>query len=233
MNAVRKHWSSFVAFAAALMSLFSGFLVAVPSSGGENHWYEYGKFLVAVCIGLWLVPEHTWNRRKHKWAWWTSALLLIILSSGFVMGYTKAGEFLERVVLSRPTRCDWEDTHFRRRKGTAARARRGAPSQRPRTVTTGAGGCEAHLESRRDRQSPVQADSCLPDCVVLARQYRRHSCPRCLLFNEETIAEAGWIDFARSNCASSRTAVPVHGCPAFSFPAPKRQEPNLDLTAAL
>ena len=89
MNAVRKHWSSFVAFAAALMSLFSGFLVAVPSSGGENHWYEYGKFLVAVCIGLWLVPEHTWNRRKHKWAWWTSALLLIILSSGFVMGYTK------------------------------------------------------------------------------------------------------------------------------------------------
>jgi hypothetical protein len=89
MNAIRKYWSTFVAFSAALMSLFSGFLVAVPETSGENPWYKYGKFLVAVCIGLWFVPEHTWNLRKHKWAWWTSAIVLVIFSSGFIVGYTK------------------------------------------------------------------------------------------------------------------------------------------------
>jgi len=90
MGTIRKYWSSFVAFSASLMSLFSGILVSVPSAGNDNNpWYDYGKFLVAVCIGLWFVPEHTWNRRTHKWAWWTCALVLVIFSSGFVLGYTR------------------------------------------------------------------------------------------------------------------------------------------------
>jgi hypothetical protein len=87
MKTLRKYWSSLVAFATALMSLFSGFLVGVPSDGEANHWYKFGKFLVAVCIGLWLVPVNTWNRKTHKWHWWTTALGFLIFSIAAVLKY--------------------------------------------------------------------------------------------------------------------------------------------------
>lgn len=69
------------------MSLFSDFLVNVPLDGEANHWYKFGKFLVAVCIGLWLVPENTWNRKTHKWRWWTTACVFLVLSIAVVFKY--------------------------------------------------------------------------------------------------------------------------------------------------
>jgi hypothetical protein len=88
MNFLGKYWNSFVQFAAALCTLFSSFLVAPPSGGGENPWFKFGKFLVAVCIGLWFVPERTWGLRKHRWKWWLVAFLLAIASFGSVLYYT-------------------------------------------------------------------------------------------------------------------------------------------------
>jgi hypothetical protein len=89
MSVLGRYWASFISFATALCSLFSGFMIPVPSSGGENPWFKYGKFLVAVCIGLWFVPERTWNRRKHKWYWWFAALILALGSSASVFNYTE------------------------------------------------------------------------------------------------------------------------------------------------
>jgi len=57
-----KYWNSCVQFAAVLCTLFSGFLIAPPYGGGENTWFKFGKFVVAVCIGLWFVPERTWGQ---------------------------------------------------------------------------------------------------------------------------------------------------------------------------
>jgi hypothetical protein len=89
MNALQRHWSSFVSFATALCALFSGFLIPVPSAGEENLWFKYGRFLVAVCIGLWFVPEQTWSHREHKWHWWCVALTFVLGSSTCVFHYTQ------------------------------------------------------------------------------------------------------------------------------------------------
>lgn len=101
MNFLSKYWNSFVQFAAALCTLFSGFLVVPPSAGSENPWFKFGKFLVAVCIALWFVPERTWGRRKHRWKWWFVALLLAVGSFGGVLYYSD--------LLDRWTRPYWRD----------------------------------------------------------------------------------------------------------------------------
>jgi len=87
MTILGRYWASFVAFGTALCTLFSGFVISVPTSGGENPWFEYGKVLIAVCIGLWFVPERTWNRRKHRWNWWFVAFILALGSSVCVFTY--------------------------------------------------------------------------------------------------------------------------------------------------
>ena len=83
-----KYWNSFVSVAASLGSLFSGFLVAVPT-GPKDTWFQYGKFLIAICIGLWFVPERVWGRRTNRWHWWSLAVVLAICSSFCVFRYAE------------------------------------------------------------------------------------------------------------------------------------------------
>ncbi|HZL57409.1 MAG TPA: hypothetical protein VFC21_10020 [Bryobacteraceae bacterium] len=88
MNFIGKYWNSFIHLATVLCTLFSGFLVAPPSGGSENPWFKFGKFAVAVCIGLWFVPERVWRQRKHTWRWWMVAVVFAVGSFGCFLYYT-------------------------------------------------------------------------------------------------------------------------------------------------
>jgi hypothetical protein len=84
-----RSWNSFVSSGAAMCALFSEFVIAVPSGGGENLWFKYGKFLVAVCIGLWFVPGRVWSLRRHRWKWRFIAFALAVCSLVSVLRYTE------------------------------------------------------------------------------------------------------------------------------------------------
>jgi hypothetical protein len=88
MNFIGKYWNSFIHLATLLCTLFSGFLVAPPSAGAENPWFKFGKFAVAVCIGLWFVPERVWRLHRHMWKWWIVAIVFAGGAFASVVYYT-------------------------------------------------------------------------------------------------------------------------------------------------
>jgi hypothetical protein len=84
-----KRWNTLLSLATALCAIFSGFIIAVPAGGGDNLWFRYGRFLVAVCIGLWFVPVHAWDLRRHRWGWWFIGALLAFCSLCGVVEYAQ------------------------------------------------------------------------------------------------------------------------------------------------
>lgn len=88
MKLIGKYWNSFIHLATVLCTLFSGFLIAPPSAGSENPWFKFGKFAVAVCVGLWFVPERVWQSRRHMWRWWAVAVVFAAGAFGSVIYYT-------------------------------------------------------------------------------------------------------------------------------------------------
>jgi hypothetical protein len=88
VNLIGKYWNSFIHLATILCTMFSGFLVAPPSAGAENPWFKFGRFVIAVCIGLWFVPERVWRLHRHMWKWWIVAILFACSSFASVVYYT-------------------------------------------------------------------------------------------------------------------------------------------------
>ena len=88
MNIIGRYWNSFVHVATALCTLFSGFLVEPPFPGPQDALFKFGRFAIAVCIGLWFVPERVWRQRKHRWKWWAVAILITTTAIGTFLYYT-------------------------------------------------------------------------------------------------------------------------------------------------
>ncbi|MBV9503901.1 MAG: hypothetical protein JO323_02740 [Acidobacteriia bacterium] len=88
-NLLKEHWNRLVGCAASLMTLFSGFVAAPPSSGAGDMWFAYGKFLVAVLAGLLLLPMRIWSAREHAWQWWAVALAMAVGSTAVFLHYNQ------------------------------------------------------------------------------------------------------------------------------------------------
>jgi hypothetical protein len=89
LDSMKQYWNRLVAFAAALMTLFAGFVIAPPGAGGKNLWFNYGRFLVALLAGLWLLPMHSWTSRQYAWRWWAAAAVLAVASGMAVVHYNQ------------------------------------------------------------------------------------------------------------------------------------------------
>jgi len=92
LDALKENWNRFVLFAAAIGTLFSTFLILPPSGGGENVWYQYGAFLVAVLTGLWFVPMIRWSARKFAARWWIAAAVCAVISTAAFLSYNNCLE---------------------------------------------------------------------------------------------------------------------------------------------
>src|SRR4051812_3511762 len=92
LDALKENWNRFVLFAAAIGTLFSTFLILPPSGGGENVWYQYGAFLVAVLTGLWFVPMIRWSARKFAVRWWVAAAVCAVISTAAFLSYNNCLE---------------------------------------------------------------------------------------------------------------------------------------------
>ena len=123
-----KYWNRFVTSAASVSSLFTGFLISPPLVGRENTWFTYGKFLVAVCIGLWFVPTAAWALKKHRWKWWFTGCVLALCSFVSVFSYlelfgawTTVYWHAQRVVIGQTlTKCAEQDLERLRRDRPSA-----------------------------------------------------------------------------------------------------------------
>ena len=73
LDVIKQNWNRLTLFAVALMTLFSGFVMPPPASGGNDQWFAYGKFLVALLAGLWFIPMKSWSTRQWAWRWWAAA----------------------------------------------------------------------------------------------------------------------------------------------------------------
>ena len=80
LTALKDNWNRLTLFATALGTLFTTFVVLPPAGGGEDMWYRYGTFLVALLTGLWFVPIARWGSSKFTLRWWAVAGFCTILS---------------------------------------------------------------------------------------------------------------------------------------------------------
>lgn len=86
LDKLKQHWNGLALFAAALMTLFSGF-VSSPPSGAGSQWFQYARFLVALLTGLWFLPLKHYAARRQAWAWWGMGLFFGVASTVFFFQY--------------------------------------------------------------------------------------------------------------------------------------------------
>jgi hypothetical protein len=77
-------WNRLVVAATALMTQFSGF-VAIPPAGEQ--WFNFGRFLVAVAIGLWTVPFVGFDKKRHQLPWFALTVALVVPATAGVLHY--------------------------------------------------------------------------------------------------------------------------------------------------
>ena len=80
---LKEKWNLLLEFAMAIMIVVSGFVeipepAAVALSSAADY-EKYGRFIVAIILGLVLILCRIWNRRKNVW-WWASATLFFLLA---------------------------------------------------------------------------------------------------------------------------------------------------------
>jgi hypothetical protein len=73
---IKKYWNRFVHAATAISATIAGFVAPPPDAGGDNPWIKFGRFFIAVCIGLWYVPSQWWGKKANAQGWWIAALIL-------------------------------------------------------------------------------------------------------------------------------------------------------------
>lgn len=73
-------WNAFFGIAGVLIGIFGAFALPPP---GENAALPLARFVVAVVIGLTLIPTTTWNSRRllRYWVGATVALLVVSLAA--------------------------------------------------------------------------------------------------------------------------------------------------------
>ena len=67
------------------MTQFSGF-VATPPAGQQ--WFNFGRFLVAVAVGLWVLPTERLKKRKDAAVWFGATALLAAAAIACVVHYS-------------------------------------------------------------------------------------------------------------------------------------------------
>jgi len=85
---LKQHWNSLVVVAACLMAMFSRFVIIPPYGLNSGQWYHFGTFVVAIAIGLWLVPVSLWSKKKYVFRWWLLSGVCAIASILVFLHYT-------------------------------------------------------------------------------------------------------------------------------------------------
>jgi hypothetical protein len=89
LDLLKQHWNRLAGFAVSIVTLLSGFVAPPPGSGSGDLWFTYGKFLVALLSGIWLVPMQFWSGRQRAWYWWGAAVAISVASTGVFVHYNR------------------------------------------------------------------------------------------------------------------------------------------------
>jgi hypothetical protein len=87
LTSLRQNWNKLALVATSIMTALSGFVIHPPSGGGKDIWFSYGRFLVAILVGLWLYPIQRWSAKQHAGAWWLMTVVFSVASFAIFWNY--------------------------------------------------------------------------------------------------------------------------------------------------
>ena len=89
LKSVKSSWSLLVSAAVVVTAALSGFLVQPPpeSAGTGNVYASFGRFLIAIIIGLLAVQAWRYSTQRRTMAWWLVTLGSTVTAVGVFILY--------------------------------------------------------------------------------------------------------------------------------------------------
>lgn len=92
LSDLQDKWKALLAFAAAICTLLAGFLVLPQIGLDPVAWSRFGIVMVALLVGLWLVPMQLYGTREFLRYWGVAAVVCFVASVGIYVAYSSAIE---------------------------------------------------------------------------------------------------------------------------------------------
>lgn len=80
IQGLKEIWGPLAQAAIWIFGIVGSFILQPPVTANQTQWPSLAKFIIAVCVGLLVVPGFLLRKKKH-WLWWELAAVVFVAAA--------------------------------------------------------------------------------------------------------------------------------------------------------